>query len=251
VRNIKIVFSYDGGLFYGSQSQSNGKTVQDELERAIYDITREKVRIALAGRTDRGVHAFSQVGNFLTGSKILAEKFPGAINSKLGKGIIVNNADEVPLLFNARKQAKTREYLYFVYNGRVLPVLFWDRVLHVKDDLDIKKMEQVAKGLIGRHNFVNFCGKGSSQNHFVRRIHELEIACAGQNLVEEGKMIVFRVVADSFLYKMVRFIVGTLLEIGSSRLSISSIADLLKGERKDIKRAIVPSCGLYLSKVKY
>ncbi|MFH1709876.1 MAG: tRNA pseudouridine(38-40) synthase TruA [bacterium] len=255
MRNIKIVFSYDGGLFFGSQAQSNKKTVQDELELAIFKLTREKVRITVAGRTDRGVHAFSQAANFVTSSSIPADRFPQALNSKLGKGIIVNGAREAPLTFHSRKQARSREYLYFVFNGKCLPVIFWDKVLQVTKPLDLKKMSEAARLFVGEHYFVNFCGKGSSQNNYFRRVREFEVGLAGSDLVKKigfkGDLICFKIVADSFLYKMVRFIVATLLDVGAGRIDIGTVKRLIKGDPVDIKCPIVASCGLYLNNVKY
>jgi len=255
LKNIKIVFSYDGGLFFGSQAQSDKRTVQDELELAIFHLTKEKVRVTVAGRTDRGVHAFSQVANFMTGSSIPAERLPQALNSKLGRGIVISDASEVPLEFNSRSQAKSREYLYFVFNGRNLPVMFWDRVLHVTRPLDIKKMSEAAKLFVGKHEFVNFCGKGSSQNHYIRRIDELEVGPAGRDMIKElgfdGELICFRIVANSFLYKMVRFIVGTLLDVGTGRIGTGTVQKMIKGGPVDVKCSVVAPCGLYLSNVKY
>jgi tRNA pseudouridine38-40 synthase len=255
LRNIKIVFSYDGGLFFGSQAQSDKRTVQDELELAIFNLTKEKVRVTVAGRTDRGVHAFSQAANFMTGSSIPAEKFQQALNGKLGRGIVISDASEVPLEFNSRKQAKSREYLYFVFNGRNLPVMFWDRVLHVTRPLDMKKMSEAAKLFVGKHEFVNFCGKGSSQNHYIRRVDEMEVGPAGRDMIKElgfnGELICFRIVANSFLYKMVRFIVGTLLDVGTGRIGTGTVQKLIKGGPVDVKCSVVAPCGLYLSNVKY
>lgn len=255
MKNIKIVFSYDGSLFFGSQAQSNKKTVQDELELAIFKLTGEKIRVTPAGRTDRGVHAFSQVANFITGSSIPTDKFPRALNSKLGRGIIVNSAGEVPLTFHSRRQATVREYLYFVFNGKRMPVIFWDKVLQVTKPLDLKKMSEAARLFIGEHDFINFCAKGGTQKNHVRHIHKLDVDLTGHDLIEKldlpGDLICFRVVANAFLYKMVRYIVSTLLEVGTGRIDAGVVKKLIKGEIKDIKRTIVPSCGLYLNNVKY
>jgi tRNA pseudouridine38-40 synthase len=255
LKNIKIVFGYDGEPFFGSQSQDNKKTVQDELELAIFKLTGEKVRVTPAGRTDRGVHALSQAANFVLSSDIPLEKLPQALNSKLCEGIVVKEASEVPLTFNARKQAKKREYLYFVYNGTQVPVIFWGKVLHVIRPLDMKKMAEAAQLFVGNHCFVNFCGKGSSQNHFYRRIHEFEVGPAGSDLIKkldpDGELICFRIVADSFLYKMVRFIVGTLLDVGTGRVDAKTVKKMIKGESVNIKCPVVEPCGLYLSNVIY
>jgi tRNA pseudouridine38-40 synthase len=255
LKNVKIVFSYDGGPFFGSQSQGDKKTVQDELELAIFNLTGEKVRVTPAGRTDRGVHALSQAANFVTSSVIPLDKLPQALNSKLCEGIVVKEASEVPLSFNARKQAKKREYLYFVYNGIVMPVMFWGKVLQVTRPVDLRKMSEAAQLFVGKHCFVNFCGKGSSQNHFYRRIHELEVGLAGSDLIKKldpnGNLICFRIVADSFLYKMVRFIVGTLLDVGTGRIDARVVKKMIKGDHVNVKCPVVAPCGLYLSNVIY
>jgi tRNA pseudouridine38-40 synthase len=255
LRSIKIVFSYDGANFFGSQAQSNKKTVQDELELAIFKLTGEKIRLVSAGRTDRGVHAFSQVANFTTGSDIPADRFEQALNSKLGKGIIVNSASEVPLIFNSRKQAKKREYLYFVFNGKHLPVIFWDRVLHVTKPLDLKKISEAAQLFIGEHDFSNFCAKGGSQKGHRRHVYKLDAGIVGHDLIKmldlPGDIICFRIIANAFLYKMVRFIVGTLLDVGTGRIDAEIVKRLVKGERMKIKSTVVSSCGLYLNNVKY
>ena len=254
MKNVKIVFSYDGGPFFGSQSQSNKKTIQDELELAIFKLTGENVRVTPAGRTDRGVHALSQAANFLTSSDLPVEKFPQALNSKLCEGIVVKEACEVPLTFNARKQAKKREYLYFVYNGVHVPVMFSGKVLHFPRPVDLKKMSEAAQLFVG-NCFSNFCGKGSSQNNFYRRVHELEVSLAGSDLIKKidpnGQLICFRIVADSFLYKMVRFIVGTLLDVGTGRIDEKAVKKMIKGDPVSIRCQVVEPCGLYLSNVIY
>jgi len=255
LKNVKIVFSYDGGPFFGSQSQSNKKTIQDELELAIFKLTGEKARVTPAGRTDRGVHALSQAANFVLSSVIPVEKLPQALNSKLCEGIVIKEACEVPLTFNARKQAKKREYLYFVYNGTYMPVMFWGKVLHVPRPVDLKKMAEAAQLFVGKHCFTSFCGKGSSQNNYYRRVHELEVSLAGNDLIKKidlnGELICFRIVADSFLYKMVRFIVGTLLEVGTGRIDAKAVKRMIKGDPINIRCQVVEPCGLYLSNVVY
>jgi tRNA pseudouridine38-40 synthase len=255
LKNVKIVFSYDGGPFFGSQSQSNKKTIQDELELAIFKLTGEKVRVTPAGRTDRGVHAISQAANFFTSSDMPVDKFPQALNSKLCEGIVVKEACEVPLTFNARKQAKKREYLFFVYNGTHVPVMFLGKVLHFPRQVDLKKMSEAAQLFVGKHCFANFCGKGSSQNHYYRRVLELEVGLTGNDLVKKldpnGKLICFRIVADSFLYKMVRFIVGTLLDVGTGRIDAKAVKKMIKGDPVSIRCQVVEPCGLYLSNVIY
>lgn len=250
MRNIRLVISYDGGGYFGSQVQTDKDTVQGSLEEAIYRITGEKIRVTLAGRTDRGVHALAQVASFKTGSMIPGQRFAAALNSRLESGLRVSRSEDVPLGFDARRDAKIREYIYLIYNGGDFPVMYWDRALNITENLDIKRMEEASKVLMGRHDFRNFCSTGSSQNHYVRHIHELEI-CAIRPEFGSGKLISIRIKADSFLYKMVRFIVGVLIEIGTERKSISFMKERLNGKASKERARVVAPCGLYLSEVKY
>ena len=254
MRNIKIVFSYDGSLFFGSQAQSGKRTVQEDLEIAIQKLTGEKAKLTLAGRTDRGVHAFSQAANFQTSSSIPAERFAYALNGKLDGGITVISSEEVKTAFSARRNAKTREYLYYVFNGKHLPVMLRGRAYHVVGPLDLKKMSEAAKLIKGKHDFKNFCAAGGSHTSSIRCVHILDVAVVGDDMMKEtglpGSLIRIRVVAGSFLYKMVRFIVSTLLETGRGKMSMETVKKMVKGEL-NVQRTIVPSCGLYLNKVKY
>ena len=248
MRNIRLVISYDGGLFFGSQSQKTVKTVQGEIEKALKSVTGKKVKLTLAGRTDRGVHAFGQVANFHTASSIPADRFSAILNNRVGDGIRVSRSDEVPASFDARRSAKKRSYVYYIYNGGFLPVLFWGRVLHIRQPLDLRKMRAAAKLLKGRHDFINFCAKDPAQKHYKRRVIEVKIALEPTIW---GDLISINVSADSFLYKMVRSIVGTLIEAGKGKLSPSDVSKLLKGLNIKVNRPIVPPCGLYLSNVEY
>jgi len=250
LRNISIVFSYDGSRFFGSQAQTDKDTVQGVLEDAVLKFSGEKTRINLAGRTDRGVHALSQVANFKTSSLIPGEKFAAAINAQVCSGIYVKSSKCVPLEFDSRRDARSREYIYLIYNGDDFPVMYWDKTLNIKGSLDIKRMEEAAKVLIGRHDFKAFCSTGSSQNHYIRHIHELKICAAGPQ-VGSGRLISIRIKADSFLYKMVRFIAGVLIEIGVGRKPVSFMKERMSGRSGKERARVVAPCGLYLSEVKY
>jgi tRNA pseudouridine38-40 synthase len=250
LRNIKVVFGYDGSGFFGSQAQKDKGTVQGSLEEAIFKLTGEHIRVTLAGRTDRGVHALAQVANFTTGSLIPGQRFAAALNSRLESGIRVSRSEEVPLGFDARRDARIREYIYLVYNGDDFPVMYWDRALNITEKLDIKRMEESCKVLMGRHDFRNFCSTGSSQNHYVRHIHELDIRTVKPEF-GGGRLISIRIKADSFLYKMVRFIVGVLIEIGSGRKPVTFMKERMNGKASKERARVVAPCGLYLSEVKY
>jgi len=250
LRNIKLIFSYDGGLFFGSQAQTDKDTVQGSLENAIFKLTKERTSVNLAGRTDRGVHALAQVANFKTGSLVPGDKMAAAINAGLGSGIKILSSEEVPLSFDSRRDARSREYVYNIYNGTDFPVMYWGRALNIREDLDIKRMKDASKVLLGRHDFRMMCSTGSSQNHYIRNVKEIEILeKSAEN--GSGRLISIRVKADSFLYKMVRFIVGILIEIGAKRKPISFMKERMNGRSSKEKARVVAPCGLYLSEVKY
>jgi tRNA pseudouridine38-40 synthase len=253
LKNIKLIFSYDGSLFFGSQAQNNLITVQGSLETAIQELTGKKLNVMLAGRTDRGVHATGQVANFKTNSSIPAGNFAAALNGKLKNGIVIDRSESVPAKFDSRRSAKSREYVYLVYNGKNIPVVLWGRALQVTRPLNIRKMALAAKCLIGKHDFSGFCAKGSEQKYFIRHMRKLEISCIGRDMLktckDPGRLIRLRFVADSYLYKMIRLIVGMLIDIGVGRMGVEEIKKILKGTSKASK--VVSPCGLYLCEVKY
>ena len=254
MRNIKLVFSYDGSQFFGSQAQPNNKTVQDAIEHAIFRLTRKKARLTFAGRTDRGVHGSNQVANFLTDSSIPADRFAKALNAVCDKNINVKRAEEVGLEFNSRHDARTREYVYYVYSGEHVPLIFSGKVMRYRKPLNLRKMLKAAGYFIGRHNFKDLSAKGSERDSTIRTVFGLDIGYAGQDLLrlfkDKGKIYYFRIVADSYLYKMVRFIVAALLQVGSGSLKLSELKRIIKCEGKSM-RQVVPPCGLYLNEVKY
>ncbi len=262
MRNIKLLISFNGSGFSGSQVQDDRRTVQGEIETAIHKLTGKRARLVLAGRTDAGVHALSQAANFRTSSGIPARKFAEALNTKLAGDLRVIGSAEARASFDARASARRREYLYLLYNGKDLPVMFQGRAAHVKRPLDVKKMSDAARLFMGRHDFFNFSARDVAQRAFRRRVFGLRVGTLSGDLIREcgyeGHLIVFRIEADAFLYRMVRFIVGSLIETGSGRIGAGDIKAMLaptealgRARKTAKKSALAPSCGLYLSNVKY
>ncbi|MEJ8552939.1 tRNA pseudouridine(38-40) synthase TruA [Tepidibacter sp. Z1-5] len=243
MRNIMITIEYKGTNYYGFQRQSDRLSVQGCLEDAIYKITSEKVNLTYSGRTDAGVHALGQVANFYTNIRIPIEKIPGAINSKLPDDIRVIDAKEVSLEFHARYHAKRKRYKYIVLNSKYKRPIYNDISYFVKYDLDIDKMIQESRHLIGTHDFKGFMSTGSSVKTTIRTIYEVE-------LKKEGDLIILEIEGNGFLYNMVRIIVGTLIDIGRGRIK-SSLKDII--ESNDRKKAgnTADSKGLFLQKVYY
>jgi tRNA pseudouridine38-40 synthase len=255
VKNVKLVISYNGSLFHGSQVQDDQDTVQGAIEAAIRKLTKKKTRLCFAGRTDSGVNANGQVANFRTDSPIPSSKFAYVLNGILKNGVRVVSSKEVPMSFDARRSASKREYIYFIFNGKDLPAMLDGRVGQEKKPLNIKLMRKAAKMFQGRHDFSAFCAVDEDRKDHIRRIHEVKIASTSDELlkvqgIKGGKLIYIKISADAFLYKMVRFIVGALVNAGKGELKSDAIAAMLKNG-SDVKVKPAVACGLYLNNVKY
>jgi len=253
---IKITISYDGTGFCGWQRQPNGKSIQEELENAYFKFANEKVVITGSGRTDEGVHALAQVAHFDT-KKVVSKKeiavWLGAFNFHLPNGIRVKNIEIAADNFHSVASATKKTYHYDMYFGVENPLLK-DRTYHIKKDLDIALTEKAAKCFIGTHDFVNFRAIGSGATTTVRTVYSCELS---QMELYGSKALRFTISANGFLYKMVRIIAGSILQVGSGKLEISEIKELLTGQNNNkneitkFNKIPAPSCGLYLESVKY
>ena len=241
--NIGLVIEYIGTNYCGFQKQKNGITVQEVLENAIEKATAQKSVITASGRTDTGVHALGQVVNFKTNTTIAPEKLSIVINLHLPKDIRVLKSFVVREDFNARFDAVEKTYVYRVCNSENMSVFEENRALHFPKKLDIKKMQNAAKKLVGEHDFSSFMATGSAVKTTVRTIKKLSI-------YEEKNDIVFEITGNGFLYNMVRIIVGTLLDIGSLKKE-DNIEELLLGGRRKMAGKTVGASGLYLKEVLY
>jgi tRNA pseudouridine38-40 synthase len=245
-RNIRMVLAYDGTQYHGWQWQKNALTIQAILEDKIQVLTREQVRVIASGRTDTGVHALHQVCHFFTHSDMDPESIRKGLNSLLPEDILVRHAEQVPLDFHARYNVKTKTYEYRILN-REQPDLFLRRYAwHVNRKLDMTRMEACVSLLRGRHDFSSFKSVRSDNLNPVREMIRAEL----QGPSAEG-LITFFFEADGFLRHMVRNIVGTIVEVGSGRISPDEFLVIL--EAKDRKKAGVkaPPQGLFLTMVRY
>ena len=244
MRNIKLTIEYDGKCYNGWQKQPDKPNIQGEIERAIYNITKEEVELIGSGRTDAGVHALGQVANFKTNSNIAIEKLPLAINSQLKNSIIIKNAEEVDERFHSRYNAKHKTYRYIINNSKTGTALYRNLEYCFPIKLDVAKMKEAAKYFEGEHDFKAFKSSGTSGKNSVRTIYKAVVK-------EEGENIIIELTGNGFLYNMVRIISGTLLEVGLGKISPKEIPEII--ESKDRQRAgkTLPAHGLYLVEVKY
>lgn len=244
MRNIKLIIEYDGKGFNGWQKQPNKLNIQGEIEKAIEEITQEKVDLIASGRTDAGVHSLGQTANFKTNSKIPADKLAFAINSKLKKSIRIKSAEEVDERFHSRYSVKSKKYRYTINNSLHGTALYRDMEYHFPVKLDVEKMKEAAKYFEGEHDFKTFKASGTSSKSSVRKIYKAEV-------YQIGEKIYIELTGNGFLYNMVRIISGTLLDVGIGKIKPEEIIEII--ESKDRKRAgkTLPANGLCLVEVTY
>ncbi len=254
---------YDGTDFLGFQTQKRGRTVQGELERAITRVTGEKIRIVGGGRTDAGVHAAGQAAHWDTHWKRSLEELQRALNAVLPADLAIMNLRLVSENFSARFSAHARIYRYTILNEAQRSPLAERFALWVKEPLDALKMDSAARLLIGTHDFGAF-GRAPSRREYRERelsLHAREGArklLRGDNTTREmhrasvsraGARIAIEFQANAFLYRMVRRMVGTLLQVGKGRLSLAEFRAVF--EKKKRAEASAPPNGLCLLAVRY
>ena len=243
MRNIKITIQYNGKNYCGWQKQNNSPGIQGTIEKAIFDITREEVKITGSGRTDAGVHALGQVANFKINSQIPVDRIPNALNAKLPKDISIVKAEEVDEDFHSRYSAKKKTYRYQVYNSLYRSPIYADISYPVKYDLDIDKMKKEAKSLIGTYDFKGFMSSGSSVTDTVRTIYNIEVS-------KSEDLIIIEIEGNGFLYNMVRIIAGTLVDIGRGRIT-EKMSTIIESKSRSMAGHTAPAHGLFLKKVDY
>jgi len=243
-RRIKIVVEYNGAGYHGWQVQHNAHAVQAEIEKAIFAVTGEKVRVTGAGRTDAGVHAYGQTAHFDTESAIPAEKFQYALNAFLPKDIAVISSEEAEPGFHARYSATSKTYQYKIFNRKTRSPLAENMAWHVPEPLDFAEMAKASSLFLGTHDFSSFCSSGHNISNFTRTITVSQWSRDGDYLIDTIR-------GNGFLYKMVRIIVGTMVEIGLGKRSPDTVPELLAN--RDRKKSVItaPPHGLYLVSVEY
>lgn len=244
IRNIKLIVEYDGTAYHGWQSQINARAVQDEISKALKELTGEIVSVIGASRTDQGVHALGQVCNFRTLSRIPADKFCFALNAILPADISIKASEEVSDDFHSRFSAKGKKYKYMIYNSRQPSALLRHRAYHVPMSLDYAQMERASGYFIGTHDFSAFKAAGGSAKTSVRTV-------TLASLSHQGELMTFEIAGDGFLYNMVRIIAGTLVYVGLGKINADDIPDIIISGDRDRAGKTAPPQGLYLVEVYY
>ncbi len=252
MRDIKLTISYEGSDFSGYELQPGKQTVRAELEKAIYKLFKVKKTIS-ASRTDSGVHALAQVVGFKLDSSIPTDKIASALNTLLSPGIRIFKAQEEAPDWHARYDAKSKEYEYLIYNGDILPPQYEKLAWHVRPKLDLEAMKQAIKPIKGKHDFKSFCAARSDDKDFVRIMYSVSLRKRKIKIWsgDEVALLSFRIKGNGFLYKMVRNIVGTLVEVGLGRKKATDIKRIIEAQDRKAAGRTAPAHGLCLLKVNY
>lgn len=270
MRNVCLTLAYDGTHYAGWQVQPNGVSVQQVVENAIHDLTGEPVRILVAGRTDAGVHAIGQVANFQTHSTISCAGIRAALQVRLPEDIIIREARDVAADFHATRSAKKKRYRYVIHTGRAQYPFLRQYAYHWRGKLDAAAMHEAAQVLVGTHDFRSFESHFPNKATSVRTVFEasvtrhtgwptwsacgdslcsLETATSGTDVARP--FLWFDIVADGFLYNMVRAIVGTLIRVGEHKWTAADVRQILESQNRAHAGTTAPAHGLYLVEVDY
>ena len=237
-RRIRMTIAYDGTRYAGWQRQKNGIAVQQRLEEAFYALFHEKVAVDASGRTDAGVHAWGQVAAVTLEHSIPIERLALALNSQLPEDIRVMEATETAPDFHPQFQAKRKTYRYTYFNGPFLPPQYRFYMAHIHEPMDMARMNEAAKALLGEHDFTAVSSAQRTSKTTVRRIYD-------------PRVIQIEVTGNGFLYNMVRIIAGTLADIGRGRMPVSALADALQKKDRTLAGVTAPPQGLSLMRVFY
>ncbi len=243
----KITVEYDGTNLVGWQKQKEGASAQEFLEKAIEGFSHQKTEVFCAGRTDAGVHALAQVAHFDLSVDMSEYKMRESINAwlrDLEAPVAVIDVQKVDDDFHARFSAKGRGYVYRVLNRKAPSPLRLNRVWCVSFDLDVEKMREGAKFLLGNHDFSSFRGAGCQAKSPIKTLDKLDI-------YRSGDEIIFDLEARSFLYHQVRNMVGTLIQVGRGKILPQDIKTILQAKDRTKAGISAPASGLYLNKVWY
>jgi tRNA pseudouridine38-40 synthase len=248
-KNFKLVISFIGKNYNGWQKQKNKKTVQEIIENKCREIFKKDVKIIGCGRTDSKVNGINYVANFKVETELTPLNIKNALNSKLPSEIYIKNVEIVNHDFHSRYSAKKKIYRYIVTLNRTP---FLDGFAYfVKEKIDIKKMEEAARYLIGKHDFKSFQSSGSNVKNTIREIFEINIKKNKFFIDEDVEILIIDIVGSGFLYKMARNIVGSLIYAGTGKINPEQIKEILEKKNRKFAPPPVPAYGLFFKNAEY
>jgi tRNA pseudouridine38-40 synthase len=246
-KKILIKIAYEGTTFAGWQSQKNSQAIQPLIAQKLSVILRHPVKLEGSGRTDSGVHALCQMAHFETIEEVNLDNLIYRLNALLPPSIRILSIQEVDRDFHARFSVKKKTYKYLIYNDAILDPFFINKAWHISFKLDVELMKQAALKLQGLHDFKAFAAKnteGTASFDSVRTLDRFDI-------FQEGPLIICELTSKGFLYKMVRNLVGCVVEIGSKKLPLETIDQAFETSSRHLIGQTAQACGLYLKKVEY
>lgn len=240
---VRAVVAYDGTDYQGFQRQANGPTVQEVLEAALEQVSGERRTVLAAGRTDAGVHAQGQVIAFDTTWQHTLAELQRALNAVLPADVAVRELKEARPDFHPRYDAQSRWYRYTIYNHIIRSPLDRRTSLHVPQRLDVEAMQAAAQCLLGTHDFATFGTPPQGENS-VRRV----LRAQWQSV---PPWLFFDIEADAFLYRMVRSLVGTMLQVGTGQMTVETFEAVLAARERSLAGPTAAAHGLCLMAVYY
>jgi len=245
MQRYKMKIEYDGTPFVGWQFQKNGLSIQEVLQKAIFNFSKEKVIVTGAGRTDSGVHALAQVAHFDLKKKIKKKSFLPGINQHIGnKPVTVLKINKTSKKFHARFDAKKRTYQYTIINRQSPLTLQKNKAWHIRKKLDVKVMKQGAKLLLGTHDFSTFRASSCGAKSPIKTLKKISIK-------KNNERIIIKFTSKSFLQQQVRSMVGCIKFLGESKWKIDDFKNSFKSKKRSNCAPPAPPCGLYLTKISY
>ena len=244
MKNYKLKIEYNGTNYSGWQIQPNVPTIQNEITKALKQITGSEINLIGSGRTDSGVHALGQVANFQVEDELNIRKVKHSLNSLLQNEIAISELIEVNVDFHSRFDAKLRSYLYLCTSSK--SPFYNEYSYHYSPifNLELEKLNEISKNILGEHDFTSFSKKNTDTENMV-----CDVSLAKWRRVKNH--IIFRIDGNRFLHGMVRTIVGTVLEIAEKNKSIDEINKIVTAKNRDVAGRSVPAKGLFLLDVKY
>jgi len=245
MKNYKITIQYDGTRYKGWQVQkSTDMTIQGKIQAVLSEMTGQEIEVIGSGRTDAGVHAYGQVANFHLPEHFSKEAVLEYLNHYLPMDIAVLNMEEVDERFHARYHATSKNYVYRIHTS-MIPNVFERKYMYTyTEPLDIGKMREAAKHLIGTHDFMAFCGNKKMKKSTIRTVTSIDIQ------EKEGEIQIFYT-GDGFLQQMIRIITGTLIEVGNGTKQPEDILSIMESKVRENAGYTVPPDGLILKQVYY
>ena len=258
-----LLIEYDGTQYHGFQWQVGLPTIQSELEQAIRRFCGQSSRVMAASRTDAGVHAKGQVVSFWAKSTVDTMTLVKALNYYLPGDIAVKAARRTSDAFNVRRDALSREYHYYILNSNTRSPFSQRYTLRVPQTLDIHLMNEACQLLLGEHDFASFVSSLDDSRSTLRNVYQAGLDTStcplpsrernkhAPYLIPGERLVIFRIVANSFLPHQIRSTVGLLIRLGLSKIGIKDFRDIMEARSLGLAGPVAPACGLCLMNVNY